>query len=251
VIVHEFTGTEEHPIYQALTVDNGNRQYDFLRSVVAAALEMQRPYLSSTLLRALNFHAIACLHPYAGEYRPCEVNVGDHYVPPPAFAVPSLMEDFINQVNHEWDRADPLALGAFVLWKLNFIHPFINGNGRTARAACYHVLCCKMGGWLKGDMILPEALRQNHAEYVAAIREVDSSAKAGQFTLGPLHALLQRLLMKQLGIEPDVSADTQADDQTTTDPTPQVEEPDTPAGDDNPSPVNNPISRGLKSDSGM
>ncbi|MCA3575291.1 MAG: Fic family protein [Aestuariivirga sp.] len=210
MIVHEFTGTEEHPIYQALTVDNGNRQYDFLRSIVAAALAMQRPYFSSTIIRALNFHAIACLHPYAGEYRPCEVKVGDDYQPPPAFAVPSLMEDFINQVNHEWRKGDPLVLAAFVLWKLNLIHPFINGNGRTARAACYYVLCLKLGGWLKGEMILPEALRQNHAEYVAAIKAVDASLATGQFSLAPLHGLLQRLLMKQLEIEPDGAAEPEA-----------------------------------------
>lgn len=155
--------------------------------------------------------------------------MGNHYVPPPAFAVPSLMEDFINQVNHEWHGADPLALGAFVLWKLNFIHPFINGNGRTARAACYHVLCCKMGGWLKGDMILPEALRQNHAEYVAAVRDVDASVSAGQFTLGPLHALLQRLLMKQLGIEPETPVDPQANTPPTVAPNPPVDKPEAPA----------------------
>ncbi len=203
MIVHDFTGTENHPIYQALAVDNGQRQYDFLRSTVAAALRMQQPYLSSTLLRALNFHAIACLHPYAGEYRPCPVRVGEDYNPPQAFQVPSLMEDFISYVNFHWDKADSLALATFVLWRLNFIHPFINGNGRTARAACYYVLCCKTGGWLPGSPTLPEAITQNRDEYVAAIKKIDASFISGKLDLTPLHSMLQRLSMKQVGIDPN------------------------------------------------
>jgi Fic family protein len=200
LIVFEFTGTENHPVYESLHVDNGNRQYDFIRSIVAAAVALKRPFLSSAILRALNFHAIACLHPYAGEYRSCKVTVGD-YDPPDSYMVPSLMEDFINQVNYEWERADPVALAAFVLWRLNYIHPFINGNGRTARAACYFVLCMRLGGWLRGETILPEAIRQNRPEYVAAIKAADASFKSGQLDHTALHALLTRLLAKQLEIE--------------------------------------------------
>jgi Fic family protein len=65
------------------------------------------------------------------------------------------MDDSVNQVNLWWQSADPVALATFVLWRLNNIHPFINGNGRTARAATYFVLCVKAGGWLQGTTILP------------------------------------------------------------------------------------------------
>ncbi len=116
-----------------MTVSNGSRQYDFLRSVVVAALQVQRPFLSQTVIKALNFHAIACLHTNAGEYRPCSVHVGTH-VPPDHWRVQALMDDFVNQVNLNWHQTDPLYPSAVVLWKLNYFHPFINGNGRTARA---------------------------------------------------------------------------------------------------------------------
>ena len=56
------------------------------------------------------------------------------------------MDDFVNTVNRAWEKADELTLGAYVLWRLNHIHPFINGNGRTARAASYFVICLKLGG---------------------------------------------------------------------------------------------------------
>ena len=101
---------------------------------MASALSIDRPFLSQTVTKAINYHAIACLHTDAGEYRPCPVEVGD-YQPPEHCRVDALMDDFVNIVNRRWEKADPVWLAAYVLWRLNHIHPFINGNGRTARAA--------------------------------------------------------------------------------------------------------------------
>jgi Fic family protein len=197
VILFEITGSEQHPSYQALEISNAERHYSFLQSIVAASLQMERPFLSQTVLKAINFHAIACLHTNAGEFRPCEVTVGTH-TPPQHFRVQALMDDFVNSVNRKWEAIDAVVLATFVLWRLNHIHPFINGNGRTARAASYFVLCVKAGGWLPGDVILPELLRQNRAEYVEALRQVDQSVAGGALDLGPLHQMIVRLLQEQL-----------------------------------------------------
>lgn len=198
MILFEIVGTEAHPAYETLEVANGNRQYDFLLSMVVASLQLGRPFLSTQLLKALNFQAIACLHVCAGEYRPCDVRVVDGtgtttYQPPDPYRVTALMDDFINTVNRTWETADPVALAAFVLWRLNHIHPFINGNGRTARAACYFVLCVQAKQWLPGKVILPELLRRDHSDYVAALRHADLTSDLSQ-----LHALLMRLLSEQL-----------------------------------------------------
>lgn len=190
-------GNEQDPIYQGLEVSNGNRQYGFLRSIVGAALATQRPFLSTHIIKALNFHAITCLHTNAGEYRPCQVYVGNH-TPPEHYRVEALMDDLVNMVNRSWELLDPVALSAYVLWRLNHIHPFINGNGRTARAAAYFVLCVKSGGWLPGTTILPELIRHNRQEYVDALQRVDASAAQGPPDLTPLHQLLSRLIAEQL-----------------------------------------------------
>jgi prophage maintenance system killer protein len=198
VILFELCGgNEAHPVYQALEVANGNRQYDFLRSIVGASLGVGRPFLSGHVIKALNFQAIACLHAYAGEYRPCRVTVGAYH-PPEHYRVDGLMEDFVNFVNRTWETTDPLALAAFVLWRLNHIHPFINGNGRTARAASYFVLCVKVGQWLPGTTILPELLRRERARYVEALQHADASTQAGSVDLAPLHALIAELLAEQI-----------------------------------------------------
>lgn len=205
MIVFELTNTEAHPVYRALEVENGNRQYDFLRSIVAASLAVGRPFLSQHVMKAFNFQAITCLHIAAGEYRPCEVRVGDH-VPPPHWRVAALMDDFVNQVNRHWEQTDAVALATYVLWRMNNIHPFINGNGRTARAACYFVLCLKLGGWPKGDMILPELIRQNRDEYCLALQKAhEAYAATGEPDLLDLHAIVSRLLDQQLASASDQS----------------------------------------------
>ena len=213
MILFEITNTENHPLYQALEVSNGARQYDFLRSIVAIAIGADRRFLSQHIIKALNFQAITCLHTNPGEFRPCPVTVGNggpgDFIPPQHFQVQALMDDFVNMVNSKWESSDPIGLAAFTLWRLNYIHPFINGNGRTARAACYYVLCVKAGDWLPGETILPELIRQERAAYVHALRAVDRSHLAGTLDLTPLHSFLSILLTRQLesaGIMPPGSA---------------------------------------------
>lgn len=196
MILYDLTNNEQHPAYEQLEIANINRQYDFLRSLVLASLAAGKPFLSQHILKALNFHAIACLHDYAGEYRPCTVTVGIHQ-PPAHYRVPALMEDFVNTVNRIWE-SDPVVLASLVLWRLNHIHPFVNGNGRTARAASYFVLCVRAGGWLPGDKILPELLRHHRDEYVQHLIAADESLKSGTLDLSGLHGLVSRLLKQQL-----------------------------------------------------
>jgi hypothetical protein len=198
MIIFELTNSEAHPVYRALEVENGNRQYDFLRSIVAASLEIGRPFLSQQVIKSLNFQAITCLHISSGEYRPCDVRVGEHQ-PPPHYRVSALMDDLVNNVNRNWVETDAVVLATYVLWRLNNIHPFINGNGRTARAACYFVLCLKLGGWPNGTTLLPELIRRDRDEYCIALQTAhDAFANTGEPDLAHLHAIVMRLLKEQL-----------------------------------------------------
>jgi Fic family protein len=197
LIIFELTQDENHPAYQALEIQNAGRQYDFIKSIVTAAMAMQRPFLSQHVIKALNFQAITCLHTNAGEYRPCQVKVGT-YEPPAFYRVDALMEDFVNSVNRSWENTDAVLLATFVLWRLNHIHPFINGNGRTARAAAYYVLCLKLGGLLPGQVTLPELLKRDRADYCTALQAADASLATGTLDLSQLHALMLKLLAEQL-----------------------------------------------------
>lgn len=207
MILYDLTNSESHPAYVNLQVSNINRQYGFLRSIVQASIETSKDYLSNHIIKALNFHAITCLHTNAGEFRPCGVTVGD-YQPPDHFRVDAMMDDFVNYVNRIWEKVDPVILSSYVLWRLNHIHPFINGNGRTARATSYFVLCAKSGGLLPGTTLLPELLTRDRVDYVAALKEVDQSYNKGALDITPLSNLMAKLIEEQLKSSDESSGKT-------------------------------------------
>lgn len=195
--IFDLVPDETNPVYQDLAIANLSRQYGFLRSLVDASVKLNRPMLSHEVIKALNYHAIACLHSSCGVWRPCEVHAGtgpDVFNPPPSWSVPGLMNMFVDEVNRFWGDTDAVYLAAFVLWRLNYIHPFVNGNGRTARVTCFFVLCLRVGGWIDMDVLLPELIRANRPEYVAALKHADATYKAGAVDLAPLHTMLSRLL---------------------------------------------------------
>ena len=153
---------------------NYARQLSFLHSLIDVAISAGRPYLSHGIIKALNFHAIVGLHHEAGKYRSSEVVVGD-YRPPPSYEVEPLMDDLVNQINWAGAAAASVHLATYALWRINHVHPFVNGNGRTARAVCYFLLCVKEGGPLPGTPILPHLLTMpaNRDRYVEALKAFD------------------------------------------------------------------------------
>jgi Fic family protein len=189
----DLEGSEQNPVYQQVATSNNVRHYDFLRSMIRAALDSGKPWLSQWLIKAINFHAIVGLHAETGQYHTHEVKVGQ-YRPPAHFRVGHLMDDFVNSVNWNHQAHEATKLAAYVLWGINNIHPFVNGNGRTARATCYYVLCVKSGGLLPGRTILPEILRAQPVRpvYVDALREADTG------NIDPLAELIRRLVAWQI-----------------------------------------------------
>ena len=63
------------------------------------------------------------------------------YTPPPAAEVPYLMEDLINWINSaEGKEIHPIIKAGIVHYELARIHPFVDGNGRVARAVATLVM---------------------------------------------------------------------------------------------------------------
>ena len=189
----ELEGGEDNPVYQKVAADNNLRHYGFLESMIEAAVASQREWISQSLIKAINFHAIAGLHYEAGQYRSHEVTVGPH-TPPRFYRVDALMDHFVNIINRYWESSDAVGLSAYALWRINHIHPFVNGNGRTSRAVCYFILCVKSGGLLPGSAVLPQVLGQDPVRtlYVRALRDADEG------NLLPLTTLIRGLASRQI-----------------------------------------------------
>ena len=185
--------TEQDPVYQQVEAANNLRYSGFLISMIESAIASDQRWLTEPLIKAINFHAIVALFPEAGRYRSVPVYVGD-YTPPPADQVKSLMQDLVNTVNENWNDSPSIPLAAHALWRINQIHPFVNGNGRTARAICYFIICVKSGGVLPGSPTLPDRLRQpsTRTEYVRALQLADKGDPS------VLVSLIQDLITEQL-----------------------------------------------------
>ncbi|MCL2426790.1 MAG: Fic family protein, partial [Oscillospiraceae bacterium] len=70
----------------------------------------------------------------AGKYRNHQVLItGTDYVPPSADELSTLMQAFVIELNEKSETMHPVLLSAFAHRKLVDIHPFVDGNGRTAR----------------------------------------------------------------------------------------------------------------------
>src|SRR5699024_11157229 len=70
----------------------------------------------------------------SGVYREEQVFIsGAKHVPPAAFLIPEKMEDMINWYKIEGSYLNAIERGAMLHAIFVGIHPFIDGNGRTAR----------------------------------------------------------------------------------------------------------------------
>lgn len=71
---------------------------------------------------------------WAGKYREVEVKItGTNFVPPDPVAVPVKMRQFEQWLQDKKNNQDLIDYSALAHYKLVNIHPFIDGNGRTAR----------------------------------------------------------------------------------------------------------------------
>lgn len=185
-------------------VTDGNllRQYDFLRSHVEVALRQPGYVVSHDIVRQLNNYAVVQISETPGKYREKPIYIkNSHHVPPEHGKVSSLMDDCLQYIARNWKSHSAVHLAAYSLWRLNWIHPFVEGNGRTARATCYLVLCVKHGLWLPGGNTIPKQIRDDRTPYYAALREADRAhdPRDGRCDVSRLEGYLEMLLTKQLG----------------------------------------------------
>jgi fido (protein-threonine AMPylation protein) len=184
-----------------LQASNSGALYDFIVSKVGQILSSpeRQPYITPKLIKEAHVVALAGIAPNAGHYRPTALIVfGSNHVSPSPDHVPELIEEFCNYVNSAWDKASALHLAAYALWRLLWIHPFSDGNGRVARALSYLVLSAKLGAVLPGTPTLPALIAQNRDRYYKVLEAADKAQLSGAMDVGPVEELLSDLLALQL-----------------------------------------------------
>lgn len=186
-------------LYDRVQERNLIRQYDYMtNSIEIGILQGPGPQaFDKYFLWALNHVAVANISAFGGRYRSEPIYVGNHR-PPHFNEVNEWMDRFISNVHENWFIWTPIELAAYVLWRLNWIHPFIEGNGRTARAACYYVLCVRSGGLQAGEKILPELIRENRDGYERALMAADEAWDGGNLDFVDMEAYLAELVDQQV-----------------------------------------------------
>ena len=117
----------------------------------------------------------------AGKFRNHGEGVFDNdvliFMAPPANLVPDLMDNLFDWMNENKGKINPLILSCVFHYEFVFIHPFHDGNGRTARLWQTAILA----NWEKAFTYLPieSMIKKNQDEYY---RVIDNCNKAGNST---------------------------------------------------------------------
>ncbi len=188
---------EDRELYDHIEAQNLLRQYDLMTNCIQIGLDQGPRSFDKYLLWALNHVAVANISQFGGRFREEPVYVGQHR--PPHFKdVGDLMDRFITTIQENWLAWTRTELAAYGLWRLLWIHPFIEGNGRTARAACYYLLSVRSGALLGGSKIVPERIKENRVGYEAALQAADAAWENGDLDFTTMEAYLADLLQAQL-----------------------------------------------------
>ena len=142
--------------------------------------------------------AINQIYRCAGNFRDGEVRLrGVDHRPPPHTEVPDLVETLCDYVSDNWEKT-PIHLAAYSVWRINWIHPFFGGNGRTARAISYLILCARLEFVLPGSPTIPDLVVENRGPYIQALRKADQGWARGDLDLAAMEELMSSLLAAQL-----------------------------------------------------
>lgn len=178
---------------------NGLKQYDYGMQVVQQALDRGVFKLRVSVVLALQREALTGISAYAGNFRPAGVEIlGSKHKPVEAHLVAECVEEMCDYVNDHRSDATAIHLASYIMWRLNWIHPFSDGNGRTSRILSYVVLCIKTGSVLPGTPAIPEQIVENRNPYFAALDAADAAFSAGNIDLSVMEELLSGMLAVQL-----------------------------------------------------
>lgn len=148
-----------------------------------------------------------------GEYRKIQNYVVNSktkeviYTPPTTYEVPQMMQELVDWINHETE-IHPILMSGIAQFQLVHIHPFLDGNGRTARLLS--TLCLYQRGYdFKKLFTISEYYDRNRSDYYQAIQSVrqqdmDMTGWIEYFIQGLSTQLQEVKLLGKQAIEQDV-----------------------------------------------
>ena len=174
--------------YQGVEIDN---LLEILNEIINLNIDQELPPLSIELIKSWNKRILKD-QPLGedvtpGEFRNHSVVVGNAYRGAPAEDCPYLMDRFISFITEELQTDDatwhkplwiirPIIAHLYFVW----IHPFGDGNGRTARLIELYLLL-KAGIPFPAAHILSDYYNRSRGRYYQALKQ---ASKAGDYEQG-------------------------------------------------------------------
>lgn len=178
---------------------NALRQFDWGMEEVERWIAEGCPNLKVSTLLDLHRKAMEGIDQYAGNFRPASVAIkGSGHQPISGDDVPRYVEEMLEYISENWRSKTAIHLSAYVMWRLNWIHPFADGNGRTSRMLSYMVLCGRLGQSLPGIRTIPEQISESKGPYYSALEAADAAYKRGGVNVEAMENLLEGYLANQL-----------------------------------------------------
>jgi Fic family protein len=134
LVINEGLTIKGKPLKDHLEAKNHTEALDYLSELID---RNNKHTISEKFVRSLHQLVVQDTDKeWAGQYRNSGVMItGTNHRPPEAVLVPSLIQELMSWVKTEGKILHVVELAALFHHKLVHIHPFFDGNGRTARLA--------------------------------------------------------------------------------------------------------------------
>jgi Fic family protein len=194
------SGDAEKKRIAELEVANGFVQFDLAIDAIKTFLEPDRPFaLRPSLIQQVQAVAVQGIEGNPGQWRSGPVKISkSRHQPPEAHLVPFLVQEMCDYVNNNWHEKTPFHLAAYVMWRLNWIHPFGDGNGRTSRVVSYIVLSTALKTVLNGSPQIPQQIQEDRTTYFHALEDADEKYAQGIDDVTAMELAIRDMLAKQL-----------------------------------------------------
>lgn len=137
LIIHKGLTIGGKPMNEHLEAINHYEAIIFIRDLVNSNEAFNKHNLLA--IHGLILHGLD--RDNAGRFRQVPVMIsGSQYTPPQPWQIDKLMEDYFLFYQHQETELHPILLASELHERLATIHPFIDGNGRTARLVMNLVL---------------------------------------------------------------------------------------------------------------